>query len=291
MKMIDLSYATAKEALFALKSSALSAFAKPPAHQNRKARRAGQMLPMPGPSLSDAAEFGSVRTANPPAMNTHSLWSSLPLIGGEALDLEPTDRFLSPDFLRRYQPETTTLVYAAGCNGIRAMVEPLKLLVFKLGTHSAGDLSIRMKQLNQARYAGRRQTSRESEPGFASWLIWPVEPRYAETSPGSPVRSRNDALEIRLPAGLTNARFDQQLNRALCSASLETFARSRTGEAYCAARGVDPASLMRGTGVGDDQPESARELILFRPYQDLRRLVRVCEDLIYQHVMEAPVTH
>jgi hypothetical protein len=133
MKMIDLSYATARAALFALKTSALSAFAKSPSYRNRKARRAGHMLPMPGPSLSDAAEFGSVRPANPSAMDTHSLWSSLPLIGGEALDLEPTDRFLSPEFLRRYQPEETTLVYAAGCNGIRAMVAPLKLLVFKLG--------------------------------------------------------------------------------------------------------------------------------------------------------------
>jgi hypothetical protein len=192
--MIDLSYATAKAALFALKSYTLSAFAKPPAHQNRKARRAGHMLPMPGPYLSDAAEFCSVRPAKPPAMNTHSLWSALPLIGGEALDLEPTDRFLSPEFLGRYKPEATTLVYAAGCNGIRAMVAPLKLLVFKLGTHSAGDLSVRMKQLNQERYAGQRQTGRESDLGFASWMIWPMEPRSAETSPGSPVRSRNDAL-------------------------------------------------------------------------------------------------
>jgi hypothetical protein len=244
----------------------------------------------PEPTPNGLTDIGPAWAGGPPPIRKGSPWELLPLIGGKALDLAPTDKFCRPDFLRRYQPGATTLVYSAGCFGLRALAESLRLLIFKIGTHGGSDLSIRMQRLDAAQYAGLRQSGGD-DYGFASWLPEPIQPRFAECSPESPVVIRTDALEIVLPFGLKNAKFDRQLNRALCSASLESFARSRAGEGYCYGRDVDPASLFRASRGDKGQLESATELVLFRPYQDLQRLVRVCEDLIYQHVMDAPATN
>jgi hypothetical protein len=281
-------YATAWAALLALEPLALSAFMHDAAaYHDKQTRRTVSPSRSPGfmPSDTGVAPLCEDPTR---AMRRGSSWPLLPLIGGSDLDLAPSDRFLSCEFQRRYQPGALTLVYSAGCCGLRELAAPLRLLIYKIGTHGSDDLNARMRQLNAKRYAGHRQSGGDCEAGFSSWMIEPLQPRFAEASPKGPVRVRNDGLELTLPFGLTNARFDQQLNRALCTATLENFARSGAGEAFCKGSGVDPASLLRGTDVGRDQTESARELVLFRPLQDLQRLVRVCEDLIYQHVIEAP---
>lgn len=289
--MFDDAYATAWAAMLTLEPPMLSAFIQDAAaYHDKQAQRTGRLQRTPALTLRDANAFVPACAANPPGIRKGCSWPLFPLIGGEALNLAPSDRFLSREFLRRWQPGKTTLVYAAGCEGVRTMVAPLKLLVFKLGTHMSGDLSVRMRRLNAIQYGSERQSGGACDPGFGSWIIQPMEPRSAEAAPGSPVQIRNDALEIVLPVGLTNARFDQQLTRALCSASLENFARSRAGEAFCKGRGVDPAALFRASRVGK-KTESARELVLFRPQQDLQRLVRVCEDLVYQFVMEATPAH
>ena len=128
-----------------------------------------------------------------------------------------------------------------------------------------------------------------ADPGFASWAAEPILAGSTAPARGSPVRIGARELEVTRPAGMSAEAFDQALARALSGASLHAFALSMAGAAYCAAHGTDPRKLVRFSPNGKARPERATELILIRPrHTDVGRLMRLCEDLVYRHVVAHP---
>ena len=214
-----------------------------------------------------------------------------PLIGDRTLDMAASERFADPAYRHLWIPGSMSRVYVAGTPGLKALLQSFGLSgCYKVGTHAGEDVSRRMQDLNKQRYGSLWVDGEPvADPGFASWAAEPLPAGSIAPSPGSPVRLRALDLEVTRPVGMSAEAFDQALARALTGASLHGFAQSAAGEAYCTARGHDPRQLIRFSPNGKARPERATELILIRPrHGDAGRLLRLCEDLVYNHVMAHP---
>ncbi len=232
--------------------------------------------------------------------SAHASPAPLPALGGVALDLAPRSAFTDAAFIQRWQPGRLVRVYVASCPGLRALTRPLREhahgvaiggplpLACKVGT--ADDIGARMAGLGQARYGSLcKDDPAHADSGFAAWTAEPLATAAAEPSPGSPVRVVGDGLEVTLPDRVTAVAFDQALARALAGSSLAGWARSSAGQAFCAARGVDPARLVRGTPGSGGSIAWSSEIVLMRPRHDARRLLCLCEQLVLELATAEPV--
>ncbi|WP_131114398.1 hypothetical protein [Lichenihabitans psoromatis] len=222
----------------------------------------------------------------------------LPLIGGATFDLTPRMTFTEVEFAARWRPGATIGVYCAGNRRLAELVRPLRLNAYAVGADpgvgkvgTGRDIARRVAELGQSAYASVSVADPVlADAGFRCWSVEPLPIATVIPSPGSPVRVVGDGLECLLPATLTTNAFDKALAKALGSVSLAGWASSAEGQAVCAAQGIDPGSLVRGTRGPGDAVAWSTELVLIRPRHDASRLLRLCEQLIIDHVMTEPMS-
>ena len=229
------------------------------------------------PPPADRIGRATIGTADPEA--------AIPRIGGAALDLAPSPRFMAAAYRGRWRPGAVVRVYCAGSQGLMRLMRRLGLHAYKLGTHAGLDLSLRMRDLNQQRYGSLWQGEALSvDLGFDSWVTEPLNVAAVRPSPGSPVTAGVEAIEVLLPDTMTPEGFDQAVARATCSATLAAFVTSAAGREACLRHGEDERRFVRATPEGASL-EWSKEITLVRPRHDVERLVRLCETIIHDHVM------
>ncbi|MCW6513258.1 hypothetical protein, partial [Lichenifustis flavocetrariae] len=181
----------------------------------------------------------------------------------------------------------TALAYLAGCIGLAGIHEAINTTLYKAGTTSAATVDARMQTLNEAGYAAYRRLGNEvvAEPGFQNWIAADLPP-HGPRPPNSPVTGLGNALQVRLPAGMTHEAFDIALTERLWSVSLATIAAQPAFRLMCLGRGFDIGRLQRFTLKQDKSGfKTACELVRLSPRWDADAYADLIEGIIADFVL------
>lgn len=240
-------------------------------------------------SASDIAEYSApVRVPHDPgAVYGHS-GTEWPRLGGERFVPHPHALLESAQFRRLYLPGATVKIYATGSTGLRRLAAVLDLPLRKVGATENADVRIRISDLSRDNYGGRILSvdGPVDEPGFNDYFAAPIELRVA-LSPFSPVTPEPRAFSVRLPASMTFADFERQLQAETRPVSLYHWARTDAGRSHLSRLGVRPAIAARLTNYrygGASRLEPAEEILVFRPRQEGDRLAWIIERIILRHL-------
>ncbi len=175
------------------------------------------------------------------------------------------------------------------CDGLGHLAKSYGLSLHKISTIAADapdNLRERMRVLAGDRYASvwiDANGQQHNEKGFDDWRI-NVFPDVIQPSSLWPIRVRLRTIDVRLPYGVTHARFDQALTSALASGRIDAWAKTPQGRAWCRSRGQSAERLTRFTDyeMGGARPDrsSAIEIINFMPRAQITLLVAVIEETL-----------
>ncbi len=123
--------------------------------------------------------------------------------------------------------------------------------------------------------------------GWDDWYLMPVG-GISSCAPRNAVTATTRGLEVLLPEGMTPIDFDQRLTEALAPARLDRWLDTPLGRRHLAALNLDHARARRFTAYdlssGSERVSVAKELLIFKPKQDISRLATLADRIITDEV-------
>ena len=191
----------------------------------------------------------------------------------------------SDAWLATYRPVKALIAYilqAPGMAELSAMLGGAGLA--KVGTAAKEAVARRIADLGLTAYGAWCRGPRRYERmnGFDRFSPAP-RLQLASQHPSSPVRLGIHGIEVGLPSGLSQHRFEAEFNARLLPLRLQTIAGGDLGRELCSRTGADPAILRRYYKVGR-RYSGATELTLFRAQADSNALAKLASDIVIDHV-------
>ncbi|MCW6512048.1 hypothetical protein [Lichenifustis flavocetrariae] len=211
-----------------------------------------------------------------------------PQFGGTALDRKPPPVFAAG---RDEQPHGSAFLGIMRCTGTdrigARLHHPVRVISEMIAAHPVAHL----RAINAVRYG---ETYLEDTGGFgratSGWDDWTLEPIPSDTplAPYSPVTIAADVLTVALPPGLTVRQFHAGVTRAIKGTALHHYVRTRSGEDCCTLSVTSPERLCRATNDPLAGGGPVEDLHLVDPQHDLRRLIRVVENVVATAAKASP---
>ncbi len=210
----------------------------------------------------------------------------LPTLTGLLPERDREAIYSSADWASAYRSARTLVAYvlqAPGLADLSAVLGGVGLA--KVGTAARGAVVRRIADLGAAEYgAWHRGTRRyERDDGYGRFTPAP-RLQLAAQHPLSPVRLGLYGIEVGLPGGLSDAKFEAEFNARLLPLRLQSVAAGEVGRELCRRAGVDPGVLSRHYRVGG-RYRAATELTLLRPQADCGALGKLAADIVVDHVL------
>jgi hypothetical protein len=212
-----------------------------------------------------------------------------PLLAADERSDAQTWAFASKAFRDAFTPGATVRVYVAGVLGLRGCASTFDLPLRKVGVTQDHDVRTRIADASADRYAGcyvDADGRLVEEAGFDGYFATQIA-LSRPLSPASPVAVEPRALRVTLPATMSFARFEEELQAATRAVSLGSWANTPQGAAHFVKIGVDRNRALRHTAYGFGAARRinpAEEILIFRPRRDGDRLAAVIEWLILRHL-------
>ena len=236
----------------------------------------------------DEADRAAVLRAHGLALGPR-LWRAqdgggLPTLTGLLPERDRQGIYSSAGWASDYRPVKTLVAYvlqAPGLAELSAMLGGVGLA--KVGTAGKGAVARRIADLGATEYgAWHRGTRRyEHDDGYGRFSPAP-RLQLAAQHPLSPVRLGLHGIEVGLPGGLSDDKFEAEFNARLPLLRLQSVAAGEVGRELCHRAGVDPGVLRRY--YKDAQRyRAATELTLLRPQADCGALGKLAADIVIDY--------
>jgi len=206
-------------------------------------------------------------------------------VGGQSLEVGPSDAFLSEQYRDIFVAGETRAIYAAGCTGLGRLARVLGMPLYKTSTTGEGSLNRRIGEIRRDRY-GAYAFVNEKWLDEIGWDDWFASHLYATqlSSPNSPVRVGIRDILVTLPASLAPEDFDALFDAEVRKGAVDAWAQSDDARRHCEFLRLDQKTLIRHTLYPGGRFSPAREITGFSIYSGTDRLVAIAEGAILLHL-------